>query len=451
MAKRSSPSSKRPWLVPALIAGIVVVAALIAYFFGDQIATFIRYRGSSTPGSAAVLAITCIDQNEDGSCNGDTGRVAEVQLQLTEQSGTVSNQVTDANGTARFSPVSYGNHEMLVTLPFPGRVTVPNPILVSVPAPTSANDVGFEVQVFVPIALTGESQFSLDLSYLDPTIPGALLKEDPLSVDRAYTFYPGQAIGVRIDVGANQALKDRTRLSLISDFDDACVEAATEMRPVTGRADDTKVRWDVDTLKPGKFNRSFSYAMRLDVALPEISPLICTDRVTILSSTGATLATTTRSYQIVPLPTDRAVLEMGKSVADDNAGAVKAGDTLTYTLAITNIGQVDEISANLMDDMPALVEEPKLISAPNPKQVEVSSTGGKNGTGFIKVTGLQVPVTSQVGEQVTISFSVKVKADVKQFERIDNYVTLKGKDGAYVEARKVIKVGQAINFVEAKR
>lgn len=431
--------------MPTILIGIAIAAALVAYFFGDQIATFVHYRGPGGDTSASIVAIACTDQGEDGSCEGDKGRLENVQLELTQPSGAVLTGSTDANGLHRFDNAEFGNSSLLVTLPFPGRLTTSNPITVMVPAPTGSSS--FEVNVFIPVALTGESSLSAAISYVNPQRPGALLgTAKPVTVE---TVYPGQTIGVEIAVKNLQPLSGRTTFTIIDDFDDQCVEAASELFPANSSTDGRKVTWKLDTQGAKNFDRNLRYQMRFKTSLPEIDPLLCTNRVTILSAEGATLGTATGTVQVLPLPAGRGVLEMTKRVTDLNGGAIKAGDKLQYTLALTNIGLSQGVTT-LRDDMPALVSDPVLVTAPDPTKVQVSKTGGKNGTGFIEIKNLLIPVTSQVGEQVTISFTVTVKSDAKTFETIDNYVTVTGAKGAYVEARNRTKVGQVPILIKAQ-
>jgi|GEM_PF-4526316 len=443
----SSHGVRNAWIISVCLI-VIVAAGLIVSFYGDDIATFVRYRGSDAKGNSSIVAIACIDAQDDASCDNDKGRVADVGLILTQANGTKTDGRTDANGLYRFDSVSTGTHSLLVALPFPGRVTATNPIAVVVPAQAGITDRGSEVTVFIPVALTGESSMQAKLSFIDPHTAGALIDKPKSDPSKVQTVYPGQRIGVQVALSSPTPIDQKTTLTVVADFDDACIAQVDSLMPPSGKSGNSTVTWSVPLEKARSFNRTLSFDAVLDKTLPEIDPLLCETRVTLVSADGVTIGTTAEKFQVIDVPTDHAVLEMTTTMTDNTGGAIKAGDELTFVIGVRNIGSVNAL-AKLHTDLPAFVTNPVIVSVPNPQAVKVATTGGENGTGFIEVNNLTVVPTIQVGEQVTISYKVTVAKEAKTFDVLKNYATLTGAKGAYVEALERFKVGQVPVLLQA--
>ena len=451
-------SSRTTWIVIALVAALVVLAGLIAYFFGGRLSTFVTYQGASPQGSASVVVIACVDQDVDGDCDGDTGRLENVGLELTQQSGAVLDGRTGGNGLHRFDQVEFGDHSLFVTLPFAGSVTSTNPLKVSVSAPTSPTsfDGGSEINVFVPISLTGETSVQAEIAFINPHTRGAYNQnrltatqgQEQLSKSGVVSVYPGQKVSTEITLTATQ-FELQSPLTIIDDYDDACTAGTDLVRPTTGKDTGKNVTWTIDTKGATSFTRILSYDMRIDTVLPEISPLLCTNRVTVIDAQGQTVGTTTATLQVISVPDDQAVLEMGATIKDDNGGAIKPGDTLNYTIGLTNIGRSDEPNATLRWDLPIPLVNPAIVLAPPEAKTQIATTGGSFDNGFIEISNLSVPVTARVGEQTTLVLSAQVKRGAKTFDVINTYLTLEGSTKDYVEAIHNSKVGQVPILIQA--
>ncbi len=125
-----------------------------------------------------------------------------------------------------------------------------------------------------------------------------------------------------------------------------------------------------------------------------------TDVATVL---GSTLATST------------------KTVADLNGGEANVGDTLRYTITLTNSSSVTATGVSVTDNVPGNVSGFNVSSIPG--GATNSSTGagtGTNNSGYLNVTNVTVPANGSV----TVVFDVVVATGTSPGATIDNTATI---------------------------
>ena len=72
-------TSYRRWATPVIIIAVAVVLGVLVFAFRDRIATFVRF-SVNKPSAASIVVISCLDEEQDGSCDGDLGRIRQQLL-----------------------------------------------------------------------------------------------------------------------------------------------------------------------------------------------------------------------------------------------------------------------------------------------------------------------------------------------------------------------------------
>lgn len=116
-----------------------------------------------------------------------------------------------------------------------------------------------------------------------------------------------------------------------------------------------------------------------------------------------------------------------KTVADLNGGDAAPGDTLRYTITVTESAGVAATGVEVTDDIPANVTGFTVSSIPA-GSTNASGGGGANGTGFLDITNISIPANGSVA----IVFDVTVGA-VAAGTRIDNTVHIDNPTGDDVD------------------
>jgi uncharacterized repeat protein (TIGR01451 family) len=118
-----------------------------------------------------------------------------------------------------------------------------------------------------------------------------------------------------------------------------------------------------------------------------------------------------------------------KSVQDLNGGDVDPGDTLRYTITLTETTGVAASNVSVTDDIPANVSgfSAGALALP-PGAMNASTYGGTgaNGTGFLNVTGISVPANGTA----SVRFDVQVAAGTPPGATVDNTATIINPNGA---------------------
>ena len=86
-----------------------------------------------------------------------------------------------------------------------------------------------------------------------------------------------------------------------------------------------------------------------------------------------------------------------KTVEDLNGGMVMAGDTLRYTITLTNTGAIPATAASVTDNLPANIGSFSVYSTPAGAVTTITpAPGGSNNTGQVVVSNIAVPTSSSV-------------------------------------------------------
>jgi hypothetical protein len=424
-------SSYTRWAMPVVIVAVAVMLAILAFTFRDQITTFVRFSPEQQSSAASITVISCIDEGQDGNCDGDLGRVG-VNLQLIQPSGAVETASTDlSSGQFTFSDVEYGAHELQTLLPFPGIVRSENPQVVRVPAPSGQETSGIEVTVFVAVSLTGESSVEVQKIMTNPITHSSIKEGDPI---------PGQRLMFDILVRTNRNEEPIT-LDVTDIFDSQCLERIEKVTPVAAQEGNI-LQWNLTNVK-ARYARRLSY-IGVVRDLDEILPRTCTNNVAVTDASGATVGSTSLTFTIGPVP-DRAVLDLGIDDRDLNGGVLKKGDAIQYDLRVKNIGRRDAASVVYRSDFPEALENPEIVEAPRGAVVNIQTTGGQNGTGFIEISNFG----STAGDTVRLAFKGTIKTDARLFTSLAMTGTVEDEQGGSTFARIRHKVGQVIELLQA--
>lgn len=132
-----------------------------------------------------------------------------------------------------------------------------------------------------------------------------------------------------------------------------------------------------------------------------------------------------------------------QSVIANNGGRANPGDTLQYTITLTNTGNGTASGVAVTDDIPTGVTGFTVVSKPSGSSDSSTATGGANGTGYLDITGVSVPVNGSV----TIVFSVTIASADTSGQTINNTATITnpGGPGAAPAAPAVI-VAYGVNL-----
>lgn len=107
-----------------------------------------------------------------------------------------------------------------------------------------------------------------------------------------------------------------------------------------------------------------------------------------------------------------------KRVVDVDGGELLPGDTLRYTVSLSNTGNADA-EVSFRDSLPPFVEG-FTLETPLPEAIFSPAPAGDNATGLLNVRGLSVGG----GETVTLSFTVQVRDDAPSEARVQNVAEL---------------------------
>ena len=145
-------------------------------------------------------------------------------------------------------------------------------------------------------------------------------------------------------------------------------------------------------------------ALTINVAVSNTAPTSVVNTATIANSTldGGVAHDGDADFTLIGRPD---LSTSALTVLDVNGGDVLPGDTLRYSLTVTDSGGAPVTGVSVGADVPGHVHG-LVVDAP-PGTVDASTTsGGANGTGHVAVSGISVPANGSV----TIRFEVVVDA-----------------------------------------
>jgi uncharacterized repeat protein (TIGR01451 family) len=115
-----------------------------------------------------------------------------------------------------------------------------------------------------------------------------------------------------------------------------------------------------------------------------------------------------------------------KSVVDLNGGEASPGDTLRYTITLTETAGGQAVNVSLTDDVPDDVIFAGFFSVPVGASTSFTAApAGSNGNGIVNVSGIIVPASGSV----TVVFDVTVVAGTLPGSTINNTATLNNPNG----------------------
>lgn len=119
-----------------------------------------------------------------------------------------------------------------------------------------------------------------------------------------------------------------------------------------------------------------------------------------------------------------------KTWVDLNGGDQDPGDTIQYTITLTNTSPVAASGVTVTDDMPPAVDNFSVVSFPGGATNGSTSGGGANGTGYLSISNVTVAGSGSA----TIVVNVRIAAGTAAGTAIDNSATITNPAGPGAQA-----------------
>ena len=130
-----------------------------------------------------------------------------------------------------------------------------------------------------------------------------------------------------------------------------------------------------------------------------------------------------------------------KTVVDLNGGEASPGDTLRYTITLTESAGGQARNVSLTDDVPDDVTFGGFVSMPaGATSSFTAAPAGANDNGIVNVSGITVPASGSV----TVVFDVIVVAGTLPGTNINNTATLNNPNGAGEQSRRARRGGESL-------
>jgi uncharacterized repeat protein (TIGR01451 family)/fimbrial isopeptide formation D2 family protein len=165
--------------------------------------------------------------------------------------------------------------------------------------------------------------------------------------------------------------------------------------------------------------------LSLVVNVAEAAAASVTNSVTV-STPSFEVVTTNNTATDVTATLDPNVSTSTKTVVDLNGGEASPGDTLRYTITITESAGGEARNVSVTDDVPDDVTFGSFVSVPaGATPTFTAAPAGANANGIVSVSGINVPASSSV----TVVFDVTVVAGTLPGTNINNTATLNNPNG----------------------
>jgi uncharacterized repeat protein (TIGR01451 family)/fimbrial isopeptide formation D2 family protein len=166
--------------------------------------------------------------------------------------------------------------------------------------------------------------------------------------------------------------------------------------------------------------------LSLVVNVAQAAAASVTNSVTV-STPSYELVTSNNTATDVTATLDPSVATSTKTVVDLNGGEASPGDTLRYTITLTESAGGQAVNVSLTDDVPDDVTFGGFVSVPaGATSSFTAAPAGANANGIINVSGITVPASGSV----TVVFDVTVVAGTLPGTNINNTATLNNPNGA---------------------
>jgi|GEM_PF-3471984 len=133
-------------------------------------------------------------------------------------------------------------------------------------------------------------------------------------------------------------------------------------------------------------------------------------------------------------------IEVIKYATDLNGGQVMPGDVLQYYVVTWNNGNVPLNNVTVTENIQPNVNNFDVITIPAGATDNSTATGGSNGTGYLNVSGFNLP---NRGDAATITYQVTVNAGVPGGTQLVNFVTAAAEEVQDTDDETVV-VGQVL-------
>ena len=166
-------------------------------------------------------------------------------------------------------------------------------------------------------------------------------------------------------------------------------------------------------------------ALSIVVNVAESAAASVTNSVTV-SSASYEVVTTNNTATDVTATLDPNVSTSTKTVVDLNGGEASPGDTLRYTITVTESAGGQARNVSVADDVPDDVTFGGFVSVPaGATPTFTAAPAGANANGIVNVSGIDVPASSSV----TVVFDVIVVPNTLPGTNINNTATLNNPNG----------------------
>jgi uncharacterized repeat protein (TIGR01451 family)/fimbrial isopeptide formation D2 family protein len=167
-------------------------------------------------------------------------------------------------------------------------------------------------------------------------------------------------------------------------------------------------------------------ALSLVVNVAQAAAASVTNSVTV-STPSYELVTSNNTATDVTATLDPNISTSTKTVLDVNGGEVSPGDTLRYTITLTESAGGQAVNVSLTDDVPDDVTFGGFVSIPaGATSSFTAAPAGANANGIVNVSAITVPASGSV----TVVFNVTVVAGTLPGTNINNTATLNNPNGA---------------------
>ncbi|MEC8523546.1 MAG: hypothetical protein VXZ24_04830, partial [Pseudomonadota bacterium] len=131
-----------------------------------------------------------------------------------------------------------------------------------------------------------------------------------------------------------------------------------------------------------------------------------------------------------------------KNVLDLNGGQVLPGDTLRYTMNITNSSNFNATAVTLNDPMPALISSFSVFSRPGGSTDNSQpAPAGTNGTGLVLINDLSIPA----GASVSVVVDAVISSGAQDGQTITNVATVGNPAVNYTITSPTVTINNALD------
>ncbi len=226
----------------------------------------------------------------------------------------------------------------------------------------------------------------------------------------------------------NSGTESVTGIIVVADYDQTAVDSIANIAPMDGLDDKDKITWNIAELRPGE-TFSAAYDMKFKKSFPSRGSLTVENKFEISGENISSIITQQPVLLRIP---NLKVTKMGPDQAV--ISKLRPGDTVTYTLKIQNVGDVEATDITAVDDY-----DQSLYNPPSNVGLGGVSDGGAIRWHFDRLP----PATGMLPTEISISYDATLKLDLSTgINQVSNTVTVpaRGMDPIFIKSSFDIEV-----------